>query len=123
MHDVERLRRLEATKSKAKMKWSDCNQGPVHTYPEICESANFFYEYGLRPHVLLRIGLVLSLRGLFQVHVKCIPCGSSPSRYADGLQRTTAAVLDWQNYHAVGIRYTCTPGCLVNMKETRVTLC
>ena len=25
--------------------------GPVHTYPEICENANFFYEYGLRPHV------------------------------------------------------------------------
>ena len=25
--------------------------GPIHTYPEICESANFFYEYGLRPHV------------------------------------------------------------------------
>ena len=25
--------------------------GPVHTYPEICENANFFYEYGLHPHV------------------------------------------------------------------------
>ena len=25
--------------------------GMVHTYPEICENANFFYEYGLRPHV------------------------------------------------------------------------
>ena len=25
--------------------------GVVHTYPEICENANFFYEYGLRPHV------------------------------------------------------------------------
>ena len=27
------------------------DSGPVHTYPEICESANFYYEYGLRPHV------------------------------------------------------------------------
>ena len=25
--------------------------GPVHTFPEICENANFFYEYGLRPHI------------------------------------------------------------------------
>ena len=27
------------------------DSGPVHTYPEICENANFFYEYGLHPHV------------------------------------------------------------------------
>ena len=25
--------------------------GVVLTYPEICENANFFYEYSLRPHV------------------------------------------------------------------------
>ena len=25
--------------------------GPVHTYPKICASSDFFYEYGLRPHV------------------------------------------------------------------------
>lgn len=25
--------------------------GVVQTYPEICENAIFFYEYGLRPHV------------------------------------------------------------------------
>jgi len=28
-----------------------CGLGIVHTYPEICENAIFFYEYGSRPHV------------------------------------------------------------------------
>ena len=27
------------------------NKGIVHTYPQICENAIFFYEYGLRPYV------------------------------------------------------------------------
>ena len=47
------------------------DSGVVHTYPEICENANFFYEYGLRPHV----SSVFS--GRIRKFLKTLSCGRS----------------------------------------------
>ena len=56
--------------------------GPVHKYPEICENANFFYEYGLRPHVssvfsgrIRKFLKTLSRVEIFLSHTNTYRCG------------------------------------------------
>ena len=58
--------------------------GVVHTYPEICENAIFFYEYGLRRHVssvfsgrIRKFLKTLSRVEIFLSHTNTYTCGRS----------------------------------------------